>query len=218
MGYEPENTLRSFQKALELGADAVELDVYVCKTGEIVVIHDDTVDRTTNGTGFVVDMNFDELRALDAGKGEKIPTLSEVFDLIKARIPINIELKGPHTAEAVCRIIADYTNKGVYTEDDFFVSSFDHYELLRFKEHNPRVRIGALITGIPLGFASFAEKLEPFSINLCIEFITKEFVDDAHKRGYKVFVWTLKDPRDIPRMRDYGVDGIFTNFPDTIRL
>src|SRR6056297_2287931 len=94
MGYEPENTLRSFKKAIELNVDMVELDVYVCSSGELVVIHDDKVDKTTNGKGYVSEKSFDELRKLDAGMGEKIPTLQEVLDLIDKRAKVNIELKG----------------------------------------------------------------------------------------------------------------------------
>ena len=94
-GHEPENTLRSFRKALDLGADMVELDVHLCGTGELVVIHDETVDRTTDGSGSVRDMPFHELRGLDAGKGERIPTLREVLDLLEGRAGVNIELKGP---------------------------------------------------------------------------------------------------------------------------
>jgi len=94
MGYEPENTLRSFKKALDLKVDMIELDVYVCKSDELIVIHDDKVDRTTNGQGYVVNKTFEELRTLDAGKNEKIPTLSEVLNLVNRKAKLNIELKG----------------------------------------------------------------------------------------------------------------------------
>ena len=89
MGYAPENTLKSFKKALELNVDAIELDVYICKSGELVVIHDDKVNRTTNGKGYVAEKTFKELRALDAGEKEKIPELKEVFDLVNKKVNIN---------------------------------------------------------------------------------------------------------------------------------
>ncbi|MBA6363297.1 glycerophosphodiester phosphodiesterase, partial [Colwellia sp. BRX8-8] len=108
MGHEPENTLRSFKKALALNVDAIELDVYVCKTGELVVIHDDKVDRTTNGIGYTEDKTFVELRQLDAGKGELIPTLEEVLDLVDKSVIVNIELKGRSTAIATYQVIDKY--------------------------------------------------------------------------------------------------------------
>ena len=148
MGHEPENTLCSFQKALELGVDMIELDVYVLKTGELVVIHDDKVDRTTNGHGYVIDKSFKEIRSLDAGQGEKIPTLNEVFGLVDKKVPINVELKGEGTAIPVAKLIEQYINDKGWTEEHFLVSSFDHPELKKFKELKPNIRIGALITGI----------------------------------------------------------------------
>ena len=216
MGYEPENTLLSFRKALDLGVDAIELDVYVCKTGELVVIHDDKIDRTTNGKGYVIEKTFDELRSLDAGKSEKIPTLSEVFDLINRKVKVNVELKGEGTAKPVSDLIKHYIDNNGWMADDFIVSSFNHYELKKFGELSPNIKIGVLIVGIPLGFAEFAEKLNAYSVNLCVEFINQEFVDDAHKRGMKVFVWTVNDFDEIKRIKSLGVDGIFSNFPDRL--
>ena len=216
MGYEPENTLLSFKKALELTVDAIELDVYVCKTGELVVIHDDKVDRTTNGKGYVMEKTFDELRNLDAGKGGKIPTLSEVLNLVGGKIKVNIELKGVGTAKPVSDLIEDYVCNNGWKYDDFMVSSFNHYELKEFKELIPCVKIGALIVGIPIGFAEFAEKINASSVNLCVEFINQEFVDDAHKRGMRVYVWTVNDADEIKRIKSLGVDGIFSNFPDRL--
>ncbi|MEN8142989.1 MAG: glycerophosphodiester phosphodiesterase family protein, partial [Thermodesulfobacteriota bacterium] len=104
MGYEPENTLASFRKALDLGADAIELDVYSLND-HLVIFHDDSLERTTNGQGFLLEQDFTRLRSLDAGNGEQIPTLSEVFVLIKGRVPLNIELKGPGTAGPVVEFI-----------------------------------------------------------------------------------------------------------------
>lgn len=216
MGYEPENTLASFKKALGLGIDAVELDVYVCKTGELVVIHDDKVDRTTNGKGYVAEKTFEELRFLDAGKGEKIPTLEEVLDLIDKKVVVNIELKGQGTAKPVADLLRTYIKLKNWTGEHFIISSFNHYELLEFHNLMPEIRIGALITGIPIGYAEFAEKVSAYSVNLCIEFINQDFIDNAHKIGMKVFVWTVNDLDDIEQMKKLGVDGIFSNFPDRL--
>jgi len=215
-GYAPENTLSSFKKALELDVDAVELDVYACKTGELVVIHDDKVDRTTDGKGYVVSKNFEELRALNAGNGQKIPLLEEVLDLIGNKVIVNVELKGGDTAESVSKIIGKYIKEKNWNKDNFFVSSFNHPELKKFKELMPEIKIGAIIVGIPEAYAEFAEKLGANSVNLSVEFINQEFVDDAHKRGLKVFVWTVNDIDDIERMKALAVDGIFSSFPDRL--
>jgi glycerophosphoryl diester phosphodiesterase len=215
-GYEPENTLRSFQKALELRVDMIELDVHRCASGEIVVIHDNRVDRTTNGTGYVAEMSLEELRKLDAGEGEKIPLLGEVFDLVKGRAQVNVELKGSGTARPVHDLLKGLVQGGSWSYDDFLVSSFNHYELLEFLRYNANIRIGALTEGIPLGYAEFAERLHASSVNISLEFICKEFVDDAHRRGMKVFVYTVNDPGDIDLVKSLGADGAFSNFPDRL--
>jgi len=206
-GYEPENTLISFKKALELGVDAVELDVYVCKSGQLVVVHDRYVEEKT----------FEELRSLDAGKGQKIPTLNEVLDLVNNKVIVNIELKGEETAKPVSDIIEKYVTENGWSNDNFIVSSFNHIELKKFKDLQPNIKIGALITGIPVDYAKFGQDLEAYSVNLSMEFINKEFVDDAHKRGLKVCVWTVNDVDDIQRMKNLGVDGMFSNYPDRLK-
>lgn len=215
-GHEPENTLRSFKKALDLGVDMLELDVYVLKTGELVVIHDDRVDRTTNGQGYVVDKSLQELRSLDAGKGEKIPTLEEILSLVNKRVPINIELKGEGTAEPVAKLVDVYIKEKGWTNKHFLVSSFNHYELKKFKDLKPQINIGALICGIPIGYSEFAENLKAYSINLSLEFINQTLVDDAHQRGLKVFVYTVNEKDDINKMKALGVDGLFSDYPDRI--
>lgn len=215
-GYEPENTLRSFKKALELGVDAIELDVYCCKSGELVVIHDDTLDRTTNGHGYVQEKTLSELKTLDAGKGEQIPTLQEVFELVNRKVIINIELKGPGTAQAVADLLTHYMAEHGWEWDDFFVSSFDHYELQTFTAKCPNVKIGAIITGIPLGYAEFGTKLNAHAVVICSEFINQAYVDDAHKRGMKVYVYTVNEPDEIMRIKAFGVDGIFSNYPEKL--
>src|SRR3989344_2919276 len=192
MGYEPENTLRSFKKALALNVDMIEFDVYTCKTGEVVIIHDDKVDRTTNGKGYVMQKTLKELRSLDAGKGEKIPLLEEALDCINKKVQVNIELKGEGTSDPVYKIIQKYIKSG-WSREHFLISSFNHPELKKFSILDPKIRIGALLTGIPLNYAEFAEKMKAYSINLSQEFINKAFVDDAHKRKLKVFVYTVND-------------------------
>lgn len=217
-GYEPENTLVSFKKALAQQVDAIELDVHVVKTGELVVIHDSRVDRTTNGTGYVTDFDLASICELDAGEGQKIPLLNEVLDFVNKKVPVHIELKGENTAKPVSELIDKYKADHEWSDNDFLVSSFNHPELQTFKELSPSIRIGALIVGIPVGYGAFAAELGAYSANIFSEFVNKTFVDDMHSRGLKVLVFTVDDESEVHRMIKLGVDGIFTNYPDKARV
>ncbi len=212
-GYAPENTLASFRKAFDFHVPMIELDVHVCKSGELVVIHDDTVDRTTNGSGYVMEQTLAELQSYNAGNGEIIPTLEAVMDSNAEHTPTNIELKGPGTAEPVAELIQKYIAHG-WHNDDFLVSSFNHRELKKFQVVSPQVRIGALFTGIPLDLAKSLAGLDTYSINLSREFIDQDIVDEAHELGKKVLVYTVNSRSDFERITALGVDGVFTNFPD----
>lgn len=216
-GHEPENTLASFKKAIEQGTDAIELDVHVLRGGELVVIHDHMVDRTTNGSGYVEDFSLNDLRKLNAGNNEKVPLLSEVFDLVDRKVPVHIELKGPNTALPVAALIERYKSERNWSEDLFIVSSYNHIELAKFISLMPTVRTGALFYGVPLGHAAFAEQLGSSSVHLSTDLITQEFVNDAHARNLEVFVETVNIESEMQRMQAMGVDGIFTNFPDRAR-
>lgn len=213
-GHAPENTLISFSMALEMGVDAVELDVHLAKSGELVVIHDSTIDRVSNGKGLVADMTIEELKGYTLAWGEKIPTLAEVFDLINRRCIINVELKGPLTAKPVADLITKYVVEKGWGYEHFFVSSFNHHELFTFHQLLPEVLTGALLEGIPYKYAAFAEDIEATHVVLYLETVNKEFVVDAHMRGLKVFVYTVNDSNDMKHLLDMGVDGIITNYPD----
>ncbi len=213
MGYEPENTLAAFSKALDLGAVWVEADVHSAG-GELFVIHDDRLDRTTNGAGRVSESSVAYLRTLDAGKGQKIPLLSEVLELLDARAGVNIELKGEGTSRPVAELIEEVLANSNWHADQFLVSSFDHPELLDFGRRMPEIRVGALTAGIPLDYAAFAEALGAWSVHASLEFVNVEFVADAHERGMRFFVYTVNEEDDLSMVRRMGADGIFTNYPD----
>lgn len=215
-GYAVENTLRSFKKALEFDLDMVEFDVSVCKTGEVVVIHDFRIDRTANVKGYVRDKTFGELRSLDTENGQKIPTLQEALDVIDKKIKVNIEIKGEGAAGPVYNIIETYKKENGWKDRDFLISSFNHYELTEFSKLNPNIQIGAVIAGIPIGYAECARKINAYSLHSSKEFINQELVDSAHKHRMKVFVYTVNEPEDIDRVKALGVDGIFSNYPDRI--
>jgi glycerophosphoryl diester phosphodiesterase len=214
-GHEPENTVRSIRRALELGADGVEMDVHFVD-GHLVVIHDDTLNRTTNGRGRLAGKTFTYLRSLDAGLGEPIPTLAEVFDAVNRRAVINIELKGRHTAAPVVALIAEYVKRHGWGFDDCLVSSFDHARIQEARQLCPEIRIGALILKTPRGLARFAEDLGAWSLHADKRCLTPKLVEDAHRRGLKVYVFTVNEPEEIVRMRALGVDGVFSDFPERV--
>ena len=214
MGHAPENTLLSIRKALEMGVDWIEVDVYLVE-GELVVIHDPELSRTTNGAGAVMEQSLAYLRSLDAGQGEKIPFLPEVFDLVDKRVGINIELKGPETAVPTLHFIHEQIENG-WSYDNILVSSFDHDMLCTVRQLDANIKIGALIFYEPDELARFAAEMGAYSVNPWLMTMSEPFVQDAHDRGLRVFVYTVNEPQDIARMRQWGVDGIFTNYPDRV--
>jgi glycerophosphoryl diester phosphodiesterase len=214
-GHEPENTVRSVRRALELGADGVEVDVHLAE-GQLVVIHDATLKRTTNGHGRVAEKTFAYLRSLDAGSGEKIPVLAEIFDAVNRRAIVNIELKGAHTAAPVVALIGEYASQRGWRFDDFLVSSFDHEQLREARQLCPEIRIGALIEKAPRELAKFAEALGAWSLHAGKRCLTPKLVADAHRRGLKVFVYTVNETEEIARMRALGADGVFSDFPERV--
>lgn len=216
MGYAPENTLASFSKALEIGVDGIELDVHLCQSGEVVVIHDDRVDRTTNRKGKVREMTLQDLKELDAGDGQRIPTLIEVLDFVDRRAIIDIELKAEGVAGAVADILRQHIQRQGWKPEHFMLTSFDHHELKRCQELVPQVPFGPLLAAKPLDYARMAEDMKAVGIMPFFEFLDENFVRDAHERGLKVITWTVNRRDDIQKVKDMGVDGIISNFPDRI--
>ena len=214
MGHAPENTLGSIRKALELGVTCMEVDVYYVD-GHLVVFHDDRLERTTDGAGYLCEQSFDYLRSLDAGDGQRIPTLEEVCEEIGSHACLNIELKGPDTAVPVAELLSKLIENGWHREK-FLVSSFHHLELLEMKRLHQDMKLGALIRGLPVDGAKFAEDLGAFSVHQSLDFVDQRFVDDAHERGLKVYVYAVDHPEDIARMQVLGVDGVFTGFPERV--
>ena len=215
-GYEPENTLASFKKALAIGVDGIELDVHLSKDGHVIVIHDSLVNRTTNGSGFVKNKTLSELKKLNAGNGERIPTLEEVFDLVNKRTTVFIELKERGTSLPVSKIIQEYVKKKKWKYDNFFVISFNHNELSEFKRLVPQVKIGAIIIGIRIQLDKY-EKMGAYFVMMWSKLVRKSIIEDAHKRGLKVFSYTINTKNEAKRMKALGIDGIPSNYPDRIK-
>jgi glycerophosphoryl diester phosphodiesterase len=221
--FAPENTLAAFKMAEEVGAPAVELDVKLSLDGEIVVIHDSSVDRTTGSKGWVNQMNWADLRLLDAGSffskvfiGEKIPLLEEVFNLLGKRLLINIELTNyasPRDA-LVEKTAALVTRCGM--QDYILFSSFSPINLLKARGLLPGVPVGLLSSQGPEGqwARSFiARWFFPAIIHPYRTDATPVFIWSEHRRHRRVNVWTVNDPVDMKKLFQAKVDGIFTDDP-----
>jgi len=209
-GYELENTLVSFEKAIELNVDGIELDVHLSSDGELVVIHDDTIDRTTNGRGFVNQFNALEL------KKNGIPKLIEVLELINRNCFVNIELKGIGTAKPVVVVIEFFVSNKNYNYNDFLVSSFDWKMLVDIQLVNPKIRIGVLTEESIEDTLAFAKKTNAFSIHPDYRLLTKDNVALMQENGFKVFPWTVNSIEDIHKIKSFNVNGIISDFPDRI--
>jgi len=210
-GLEPENTLLSVRKALALGVKGIEIDVHWVH-GELLVIHDDRLNRTTNGAGLLRHHSISHLRALDAGKGERIPFLREVLDAVDRRAVVNIELKGRHTARPVLDLLRHYTSDLGWSPRNFLISSFRRAELRQLRGSG--FPIGILYAGSARLFRRFARELGATTINVPLQRVTPGMVKRVHADGRKLLVYTVNEAADMARMQHLGVDGIFTDFPD----
>jgi len=211
---EPENTLLAFKAACATNCDGVEFDIHQV-AGELMVIHDRYLERTTSGTGLLSKHSFVQLRQLDAGKGSVIPTLHEVLAVVADQGTINIELKGIEIEHI--SLLFDCLDKAKNElKLDFkkvLLSSFNHHLLQAINQQRAEFALGALTASLPLSHAKFAQQLNAYSVHIVIDYISAEFVIDAHQRGLKVYVYTVDKLIDIKKMKALGVDGIFANNP-----
>jgi glycerophosphoryl diester phosphodiesterase len=223
----PGNTLAAFRLAREMGADGVELDVQASKDGEAVVIHDFTVDATTDGQGAVKDKTLAELKELDAGSsfddrfaGQRIPTLQEVIVEVGHQLLLNIELKTKVFGSAdlvaeVVRLIEDHN-----LVHRAIVSSFNPFALHQVKRLNPRLNTGILyFFDLPANLvrALLIALADPDALHPEKGLVTQEYMNWAKERGYRVNAWTVDEPAEMERLIALGVDGIITNRPDVLR-
>lgn len=222
--YAPMNTIPSFELALAQGADGVELDVRLSRDGEMIIMHDDRVDATTNGEGFVHDLTLAEIQALDAGswfsnsyKGARVPTLDEVFETIGRRTRINVEIKSENADETGIEAkVADAIRRHNLAPS-IIISSFNPLTLGRFRAVMPEVPIGFLYApeSPPFLFDLMAE-LPHEARNPYFEQIDAELMAWAKREGYRVNTWTVNDPAKAVELTALGVDCIITDNPDTI--
>lgn len=212
-GLYPENTLLSFRTAIEMGAEWIELDTQLVED-ELVVFHDERLERTTDGKGYLSQCGYSELRQLDAGRGEQVPTLREVLELAAGRPQVNIELKGPKTAEPVAELLLQLFGENLLGPDDVLASSLRIDELKRFQQLMPQVRCAPVYEVLPEELERVLQEITPWSLNLSKSLITKEVIALAKQHSSKVLAWTVNDVTEAERLFRLGVDGIFTDYPE----
>lgn len=218
----PENTLPAFQMAIEQGCKAIELDVHLSKDEELIVCHDETIDRTTDGTGYIRDQALFSLQQRDAGlwfsdnfEGTRIPKLDEVLEICNDHILINIEIKNiPFIYKGIEEKILTTIRRFGFLENTI-ISSFDHHALRRVQDLQSNMKLGILLANHlidPWGYIKNA-KLHAYSIHPLYTFVNDEFVQESHKAGYQVFPFTVDDRNVYQGLKLMGVDGIFSNIP-----
>jgi glycerophosphoryl diester phosphodiesterase len=209
-GYVAENTVASFAKALELGVNLIELDVQLSKDGEVIVIHDETVDRTTNKTGLVSDYTAAELIQMG------IPTLLEVLELVDKKCGVNIEIKDPLATQKVVEIIEEFVTHFNWDYHQFQVSSFIWETLEIISKLNSTILLGVLTEDSVENALAFAKKIKVHSINPYFKLLNQENCNAMQNSGYKIYTWTVNSAEDLIFVKILPIDGIISDFPDRI--
>lgn len=215
MAAEPENTLRSFLRAEREGLDGIELDLHLSRDGALVVMHDPTLDRTTNGTGPIADRTLEELRALDAGLGERIPVFEEVLDAVGPSLPIQAEIKDAAAARSLAKVLRERD-----LLDRVSVISFHDSALVEIKGLLPDVRTVLVAggTGTRPDFPDRARAVGARLVSLELSKLTQQAVDRCHQAGIDVMGWTVNTERDLALARAFGLVGWVTDEPGLKRL
>lgn len=205
-GHVAENTIASFQKAIELGVDMIELDVRLSKDGIPMVIHDETIDRTTHHSGFVNQFSTEFLQSIG------IPSFKDVFDLVENRCAINIEIKVFEASKPVLEVLKNTK----FPQEKIIISSFNWDVLNVCHSEGENIPLGVL-TELSIEEAlTFAKKINAYSINPYFKLLNHENVKDIHQNGFKVFPWTVNNSDDITFVKSLNVDGIISDFPDRL--
>ncbi|MFQ3340822.1 MAG: glycerophosphoryl diester phosphodiesterase [Flavobacteriaceae bacterium] len=215
-GHIAENTLPSISKAISLGVDGVEIDVFRCATGELVVFHDHRLEKLTNATGYIEQLDLDSIRNIEVLDGFSIPTLEEVLDLIDGRVLLNIELKGAQTALLTNRLLERYFDSTSWSADKIIISSFNWEELEIFYQATTKVPIAILTEDDPLDAIPIAKKLNAVAINPNYKSLSKNNISKIKKAGFKLYPWTVNTPESILNLIALGVDGIITDYPERV--
>jgi len=220
----PENTLAAFKRSIDLGVDGIELDIHKCKSGELVVIHDDTVDRTTGGTGRVKDMTWQELSALDAGTwydkkfaGEKLPLLQQVLDLVDGKLTINVEIKNcPTVYPGIENDLIKMLDQYKYP-DKIVISSFDHQIIHNIHQKTKRYKLALLGDSIVFNLPAYADSVGAKCWNPDFDCVRTDSVKAAHDHDLEINTWTVNKAEDWQHACDLHVDTIITDDPEGLK-
>lgn len=224
-GLAPENTIAAMELAIKQGCHGIETDLQLTKDGEVVVFHDWSVERTTNGLGEIKDLTLSQILELDAGswfseefKGEKIPTLVDLLNIVPKGLLLNLEIKSQShddrgIEEKVVRILEKYNRI-----ENIIISSFNHMCLERVQKINKQIKLGILYEAHfidPLNFIK-SNQLDIYSIHSCSHYTNKDLIQTAHDNNMKVYSWTVNDIKIAERLEEYQIDGIITNYPNLL--
>jgi len=202
---------------MELGADGIEIDVFRCFSGEIVVFHDKTLNKLTNGTGYIEKNTLSELKELKIlGSTHSIPTLEEVINSIGKDVFLNIELKGSNTSKGSLEMVRKYIKLGKINPTDILFSSFNWNELRELRTLDKDMKIALVTDKDPLLAIESALNLNAVAINPNYKNLNKENVKKIFNSGLKIYTWTVNNKKDIVRVKKLKVDGIITDFPEKI--
>jgi glycerophosphoryl diester phosphodiesterase len=219
-GYVPENTASSFKKAIELKVEAVEFDVYACKSGDLIVMHDANVDRTTDGKGLIKTKTLEELKALTVKGGGKIPTFSEVLDILDAQTNIVIDIKEEGVAQELAKIITFYTHNKGWKPEQFFATGFQHEELSKLHDLVPFIKLIPSVICVPHKFAQFAQEMNAYGVCLInVEnCFSQSLAHDIKSRGLKLWVWSPSESKEtVEMLYQVGADAIMVDYPDVVK-
>ena len=214
-GHLAENTLESIQKALDLGVDGIEIDVHKCASGELIVMHDYTVNRLTDGSGEISKLTLKEIKKLKIKGRYEVPTLAQVLLLIKNRCLLNIELKGKDTAKEACRLLDFYVEKKGWEYSNFIISSFQLDLLEAVYKINKKIPIGVLTDTDLDDAVAFAKTVKAVAIHPDHTMLTEENVKKL-KEDFKVYTYTVNNLKPIVRIKSYEVDGMISDYPDRL--
>ena len=216
MGHAPENTITSVNKALSYDIDGIEIDVFRCLTGEIVVFHDKKLSKLTNGKGDIEKKTLTQLRKLKVMGTDSIPTLDEIISTINGKVNLNIELKGKNTAKGVLEIMQKSVLNGNWKNRQLYVSSFDWGELREFRKLTNQFRIAVLTDKNPIYAIPIAKELNAFAINPNHKKLSHDIIKKIQMEGFKVYTWTVNDINHISKLISWGVDAIITDYPEYV--
>jgi glycerophosphoryl diester phosphodiesterase len=210
-GHAPENTLASIEQAIVLRCALTEVDIQRTSDDELVLLHDERVDRTTNGRGRVADLTLPDIRTLDAGGGESPPTLDDVLKAASGRIGLILELKTGGSAYDVCAIVrgSGFTQPVIY-------ASFLQEELQHVRRADPDAQTMILFTRLPTNPGALAARLHATHVGLRLDTVTEPLVNALHDQSLIVFAYTANQPAQVRKMKMLGVDGIISDFPDLV--